>query len=106
MGSGIAVAGMLGVLLGIVGAISSGEAAMLILVPIGIILFFVGVGIENDDQTRHQRDYGKTCRCPKCNSDRVYFMTYDDKRSSIAFWGAASSKIGKCFHCDDCGYEW
>ena len=56
MGSGIAVAGMLGVLLGIVGAISSGEAAMLILVPIGIILFFVGVGIENDDQTRHQRD--------------------------------------------------
>ena len=106
MGSGIAVAGMLGVLLGIVGAISSGEAAMLILVPIGIILFFVGVGIENDDQTRNQRDYGKTCRCPKCNSDRVYFMTYDDKRSSIAFWGAASSKIGKRFHCDDCSYEW
>ena len=63
-------------------------------------------GNQKDSEIRHKNDYGKVARCPKCGSTKVYAMTYDDKRMSISFWGAGSSKIGKRYHCDSCGFEW
>lgn len=80
---------------------------LILAIIILIILIIVG-GIGNliDTQERHTRDYGNVARCPKCSSTKVYAMTYDDKRASINFWGAASSKIGKRYHCDNCNYEW
>lgn len=80
---------------------------------IGILLMAVGgfflwcySETEKDNQQRHENDYGKVAQCYKCGSTRVYAMTYDDKRDSINFWGAASTKIGKRYHCDNCGNEW
>ena len=71
-----------------------------------IIVFVIACVIIDDDNKRHSADYGRVARCPKCGSTKVYAMTYDDKRNSVAFWGAASSKIGKRYHCDDCNHEW
>lgn len=99
--------GVIAVIVGIVG-IFSGEGFGLGLLCILVGSFFIWgeVSTANDNQMRHENDYGKVARCYKCGSIRVYAMTYDDKRESIAFWGAASTKIGKRYHCDNCGNEW
>ena len=81
---------------------------------LGYLLFFGGIvligsinaSIEADNRDRHRSQYGKVARCYHCGSTNVYRMNYDDKYKSIAFWGAASSKIGKMYHCDNCGREW
>lgn len=106
MGAGIGTVGIFLIFAGIAGPFVVGGTELLVGIPIGIVLFLIGMGIENDDQVRHTNDYGRIARCPKCGSTKVYAMTYDDKRASISFWGAASSKIGKRFHCDNCHYEW
>ena len=84
--------------------ISFGFGAFLIIV--GIISLAAAKQEVQDNQLRHQSDYGKVTRCIKCGSTKVYRMTYDDKRDSITFWGAASDKIGKTYHCDNCEHEW
>lgn len=106
MGSGMLGVGSFAIILGILSIFMDVGAELLILIPIGLLLCWIGASIENEDQKRHQNDYGNVARCPKCGSTKVYGMTYDDKSASIAFWGAASSKIGKRFHCDNCGNEW
>ena len=106
MGANIAVFGVMMVVLPIFGLFMGIGGELLILIPVGIVIAFVGAAIDADDQKRHTADYGNVTRCYKCGSTKVYAMTYDDKRASIAFWGAASSKIGKRYHCDNCGNEW
>ena len=44
--------------------------------------------------------------CPHCGHYKVREATWDDKRYSVAFWGAASSKIGTRYKCDHCGNMW
>lgn len=44
--------------------------------------------------------------CPHCGHYKVRAATWDDKRYSVAFWGAASSKIGTHYKCDHCGNMW
>ena len=44
--------------------------------------------------------------CPHCGHYKVREANWDDKRISVAFWGAASSKIGKSYICDHCGRMW
>lgn len=78
----------------------------LIIMGVGALFVWAGASVEQDNQQRHHNDYGKVARCWKCGSTNVYHMTYDDKRDSIQFWGAASTKIGKTYHCDNCGNEW
>ena len=44
--------------------------------------------------------------CPYCGHYKVRFSEWEDKRYSIAFWGAASDKIGKAYKCEYCGKMW
>lgn len=44
--------------------------------------------------------------CPHCGHYKVRAANWDDKRYSVTFWGAASSKIGKHYKCDHCGNMW
>ena len=78
----------------------------LFMILIGGFMYWCEVSTAEDNRKRHENDYGKVARCYKCNSTRVYAMTWDDKRDSVNFWGAASTKIGKRYHCDNCGNEW
>ncbi len=99
--------GNFGVVLTVLGIIVFFAGAM---TP-GFIIFIIGLALiwlESlaEKENRHTDQYGKIARCPKCGSLNVYQMNFDDKRQSIAFWGVASSKIGKIYHCDNCGNEW
>ena len=101
------VIGGLGVVFGFFALFSEGGFGIGILfILIGLFFCWGQSETDKDNQMRHENDYGKIARCYKCGSTRVYLMTYDDKRDSINFWGAASTKIGKRYHCDNCGNEW
>lgn len=47
-----------------------------------------------------------TTPCPHCGHYKVRWSKWEDKRLSIAFWGAASDKIGKSYKCEHCGEMW
>lgn len=44
--------------------------------------------------------------CPYCGHYKVRSAKWDDKKMSVAFWGAASGKFGKSFKCDHCKQMW
>ena len=44
--------------------------------------------------------------CPYCGHYKVRFAKWEDKQLSVAFWGAASSAIGKEYKCEHCGKMW
>lgn len=44
--------------------------------------------------------------CPYCRHYKVRYAKWEDKQMSVAFWGAASSKIGKLYKCEYCGKMW
>lgn len=44
--------------------------------------------------------------CPGCGHYKVRYSNWDDKRISVAFWVAASDKLGKNYKCDHCGRMW
>lgn len=100
--------GTIGGFLFIIGvlAIFTDFGMALLCMAIGGFLVWCDISTAQDANLRHRNDYGKAPTCYKCGSSRTYFMTYDDKRKSINFWGTASSKIGKRYHCDNCGNEW
>ncbi|MDY3690603.1 MAG: hypothetical protein SO072_01380 [Dysosmobacter sp.] len=47
-----------------------------------------------------------TTPCPHCGHYKVRCAKWEDKRWSVAFWGAASDKIGKSYKCEHCGEMW
>lgn len=47
-----------------------------------------------------------TSPCPYCGHYKVRYAKWEDKRASVAFWGAASSKIGTNYKCEYCGRMW
>lgn len=47
-----------------------------------------------------------TSPCPYCGHYKVRYAKWEDKQMSVAFWGVASSKIGKAYKCDYCGKMW
>ena len=97
--------GVFAVIIGVAGLFESFGVGLFCL-AIGVFSIWVALENSKDAEMRHRNDYGKAPKCYRCGSRKVYFMTYDDKRDSINFWGAASSKIGKRYHCDNCGNEW
>lgn len=92
-------------LAGLFGIFTDFGAAILCM-ALGAFLVWGEISTAEDANLRHRNDYGKAPTCYRCGSSRTYFMTYDDKRASISFWGAHSTKIGKRYHCDNCGNEW
>jgi hypothetical protein len=47
-----------------------------------------------------------TPRCPTCGSPDLEKIGTASKVLDVAFWGFASGKVKKTFHCRNCGYEW
>lgn len=45
-------------------------------------------------------------RCPTCGSPDLEKIGAASKVLDVAFWGFASGKVKKTFHCNNCGYEW
>lgn len=41
--------------------------------------------------------------CPYCQSTRCSRISILGRMVSVEFWGLASNKLGKQWHCDDCG---
>lgn len=44
--------------------------------------------------------------CPHCGHYKVRNAKWEDKQLSVAFWGAASGKIGANFKCEHCDEMW
>lgn len=44
--------------------------------------------------------------CPTCGSPDLEKIGTASKVLDVAFWGFASGKVKKTFHCKNCGYEW
>lgn len=47
-----------------------------------------------------------TPKCPTCGSPDLEKIGTVSKVLDVAFWGFASGKVKKTFHCNNCGYEW
>lgn len=47
-----------------------------------------------------------TSPCPHCGHYKVRFGTWDDKKMDVAFWGIASTELGKTYICDHCKKTW
>ena len=47
-----------------------------------------------------------TPKCPTCGSPDLEKIGTASKVLDVAFWGFASGKVKKTFHCNNCGYEW
>lgn len=45
-------------------------------------------------------------KCPTCGSRRISKISTASRAASTITFGLASNKIGKQFHCDNCGYNW
>lgn len=45
-------------------------------------------------------------KCPTCGSPDLEKIGTASKVLDVAFWGFASGKVKKTFHCKNCGYEW
>lgn len=45
-------------------------------------------------------------KCPTCGSPDLEKIGTASKVLDVAFWGFASGKVKKTFHCRNCGYEW
>lgn len=45
-------------------------------------------------------------KCPVCGSPDLEKIGTASKVLDVAFWGFASGKVKKTFHCNNCGYEW
>lgn len=84
---------------------------------------FCAEAMEQRKEQEHQRSIAMTAereavkarqaaeqatapRCPTCNSTDIKKIGGVDRAFSVAFWGLASSKIGKTFKCNHCGYTW
>lgn len=47
-----------------------------------------------------------TSPCPYCGHYKVRYAKWEDKQLSVAFWGIASSAIGKEYKCKHCKNMW
>lgn len=47
-----------------------------------------------------------TSPCPYCGHYKVRYAKWEDKSLSVAFWGIASSAIGKNYKCEHCNRMW
>jgi len=62
--------------------------------------------IESQQRTEPWAKRYETSACPYCGHYKARTATWDDKATSVAFWGVASSAIGKGYVCDHCKKMW
>ena len=62
--------------------------------------------VQSQKRTEPWAKRYETSPCPYCGHYKVRNATWDDKRMSVAFWGAASNAIGKDYICDRCKHMW
>ena len=55
---------------------------------------------------RRAAEQANAPRCPTCGSTDLKKIDAFDRAISVSFLGLASSKIGKTFKCNHCGYMW
>ncbi len=60
--------------------------------------------IASQNRAPWERYY--TFACPYCGHYKVRPANWDDKKMSVAFWGAASSKLGDHYKCEHCKKTW
>ena len=60
--------------------------------------------VHDDEKRKKYNNYMFTC--PMCGSKNVKKISDLNRASSIAMFGAASSKIGKQYECDNCKHKW
>lgn len=70
--------------------------------------FFCGCNLITEDEYRadgYRHREGPTVECPYCHSIHTEKISWLDRVGSAELWGLGSSKIGKQFHCEDCGAD-
>lgn len=65
--------------------------------------------IQDKERRKAEEEAAKpvyTPKCPTCGSPDLEKIGTASKVLDVAFWGFASGKVKKTFHCNNCGYEW
>lgn len=60
---------------------------------------------ERNDRYRQEIDLAHP-KCPRCGCVNTRRIGNINRATSVAFWGLASSKIGKQYECDNCKHKW
>ena len=60
--------------------------------------------VAEDEKKKKYNNYMFTC--PVCGSKNVLKISDLNRAASVAMLGAASSKIGKQYECDNCHHKW
>ncbi len=66
---------------------------------------YVISGRQIDYALELSRDKDKP-KCPTCQSVNIRKISALNRGASVALFGLFSSKIGKSFECNNCGYKW
>ena len=99
------------------------EIILILLVISGVFWLIAEIcgRIATRGLTRQERiEYNKACHeaeqrrtynnfmytCPMCGSKKVKTISKVNRGASVAMFGVASDKIGKCYECDNCKYKW
>ena len=61
---------------------------------------------QNNLNNFMQQTSNSGAKCPTCGSTNVSTISQTNRFLSVAFWGGASSNIGKTKKCNNCGYKW
>lgn len=58
-----------------------------------------------NDRYRQEIDLAHP-KCPQCGQTDTRRISNINRATSVAFWGLASSKIGKQYECQRCNHKW
>lgn len=62
---------------------------------------------ESNNEKKNLQHFNSTIvvECPYCHSTKTVKISGLSRAASIGFWGIFSKKIGKQWHCEDCGSD-
>ena len=61
--------------------------------------------IQEEKNKKFQESLPPTATCPYCKSTSTKKISGTSRWLSTGFWGIASSKVGKQWHCTKCGSD-
>lgn len=79
----------------------------------GCIVIFIFIALlvlicnklSNNENFNNQINATPTIECPYCHSTNTHKLSTISRGTSILMLGLVSGKIGKQWHCDDCGSD-